>query len=582
MKELLINVTKFGSHCVDSNVERVRLSIFNISCLIGAITPIISAYSYLLVADGLHPLAILASVSTSLFFSCLLYLNKQGRYYTSSLLASFAPIIACGSVFVLTGGLVDYEFIVLILSLSPFLYFYKKRWYAFAFAMLHFLIFLIGIHISFPPIAVMNEAIIMDANQIVYITTLLVLLYEATAIYYLHEVALKDWEKRGEELVKAKEEAEKNNALKSSFLANMSHEIRTPMNSIIGFSDYMLNDDVDESERERYARIINTSCQQLLHILNDVLDFSKIETRQVNVNNQATNIVDLIISLYQFFELRAHQKKLSLHLHCEIDEANSWVVVDPVKLRQILSNYLSNAIKYTQQGTIRLLAKIEDRRLIFCVEDTGKGIKAEFHDLVFQRFRQLEDNADTGTGLGLAISKGFAELMGGEVWLTSKAGVGSAFYLALPYVPSQKVVSSVLKESQQDKAIEFHHNRVLVAEDEVFNFRLLEVVFKQLGVAVVWAKNGAEAIQQVKENPLFDLILMDIKMPVLDGLSATRIIKRSHPNLPIIAQSAFAFMDEKEQSLAAGCDYYLAKPIKKQDLLDAFSICLERSALSTL
>lgn len=426
------------------------------------------------------------------------------------------------------------------------------------------------------PFVDLDLTIIEEANRLVYVIIFFAFLYESIAVYYLHEATVKDLEEREQEMSIAKNKAEESDRLKSAFLANISHEIRTPMNSIIGFSEYIIQEEIKEQEKQQYAEIINQSCHQLLNLVNDVLDVSKIETGQVTINKKVASISEILISLYQLFENNAHSKGISFHLNSTISEEQATVLIDEIKVRQILSNFLSNALKYTEKGEIKLGCKMTTNQLHFYVSDTGIGIGEEYQATVFDRFSQVEDSMNVGAGLGLAISRGFAESMGGSVCVNSTLGKGSTFHLSIPYQPILAKQSNLKSAQNASKGIQLDlsDKQILIAEDELFNFKLLEVVFKQLKVKLFWAKNGKEAIEAVNQNPNFDLILMDIKMPIMNGLEATKVIKSEYPSIPIIAQSAFAFTDEREQCLRAGCDDYLSKPIKKQELLELFEFFL--------
>lgn len=575
MNELFKKIINFGTDGLDKKLDVVKLQIFNISCLLGVVTPVSSTVIYLFIGK-VNPVAFVIAFTTSFFFCLLLLLNFYEKYYISSLLASILPLGACLSIFIITGGLVDYEFLILVLAASPYLFFYKKRWYGVAVFILYILCFLIAALVDINPLIEVNPIIIESANNLVYITIAILFLYESTAVYYLHEVAINDLEKREQEMSVAKNRAEESDRLKSAFLANISHEIRTPMNSIIGFSEYLIEKSTTESDKEQYAAIINQSCHQLLNLVNDVLDVSKIETGQVIIKKKTSNLSALLISLYQLFEKEIYSKGISFHLNSEISDEKNSVFIDETKVRQILTNFLSNALKYTEEGEIKLGCRIDENQLHFYVRDTGVGIRSGDLSAIFDRFRQVEENINTGAGLGLAISKGFAESMGGSVCVDSKLGEGSTFYLSLPYeiASIDKLHSQSIVESPKSINLNLSDKCVLIVEDELFNFKLLEVIFKQLNVKVIWAKNGKEAVEIVTQNPDFDMILMDIKMPIMNGLEATKIIKANHPHLPIIAQSAFAFMDERERCLNAGCDDYLTKPIKKQELLNLFQVCV--------
>jgi len=577
MNGLLKRIINFGTDGLNKGLDKAKLQIFNISCLLGIVIPIFSTLAYISIGK-IHILAFTIAFITSFFFCLLLFFNSKGNYYNTSLLASILPLGACLSIFRITGGLIDYEFLILVLAASPYLFIYKRRWYPIIIFIAYLSCFLVAAIVDFTPLIDVDFAVVDDANTLVYIIIAVLFLYESIAVYYLHEVTISDLEKREKEMSIAKNKAEESDRLKSAFLANISHEIRTPMNSIIGFSEYLIEEKTNEQEKKQYAEIINQSCHQLLNLVNDVLDLSKIETGQLTVNKKASNISALLVSIYQLFEQVSHHKGISLHLNSSIPRAKAMVIIDETKVRQVLVNFLSNALKYTEKGEVELGCKMIEDQLHFYVRDTGIGIASQDQFAIFDRFRQVDNNINSGAGLGLAISKGFAESMGGSVCVDSKLGEGSTFYLSFPYELASNEKSlpkSIIDRSEQFK-LNLSDKHILIAEDELFNFKLLEVIFKQLSVKVIWAKNGKEAIEAVTKFPNFDMILMDIKMPIMNGLEATKIIKSNYPSIPIIAQSAFAFTNERERCLKAGCDDYLTKPIKKQKLLDLFEYCLIR------
>jgi len=307
----------------------------------------------------------------------------------------------------------------------------------------------------------------------------------------------------------------------------------------------------------------------LLNIVNDILDISKIETGQITINNSVVHIDVLIKSLSDFINVLAVQKSLSLCILNEIPKGDNVIWIDESKLRQIITNLLGNSIKYTKKGFVQLQCSLQDEKLLFVVSDTGIGIAEEDQAKIFDRFSQLENELSSGTGLGLAISKGLTEIMGGNIWFESKINEGSKFYLSVPYAVPQDIEAD---STQTKPALNFSpeaiFNKILIAEDEVFNYKLLEVFFKPFNTEILWAKNGDEAIEIVHQHRDIDFIFMDVKMPILGGIEATKQIKRTHPSIPIIAQSAFAFSEEREICIEAGCDFYLTKPIRRQDLLE--------------
>ncbi len=358
-----------------------------------------------------------------------------------------------------------------------------------------------------------------------------------------------------QELVKAKDAAEESDKLKSSFLANMSHEIRTPMNGIIGFSNMLLKKDLTEEKRKFYTQIIIDSSKQLLTIVNDILDISRIETEGLTINRNNVHLNEVIQEIFTFFHPIAKKNDICLYSKKGLGNDESIVLTDYVRLRQILTNLLNNAIKFTNCGQIRFGYHLNAQNIQFFVEDTGIGIAKEMQEKIFERFRQVEDHLTRkhgGTGLGLAISKKLSELLGGKLWVESELGKGSTFYFTLPYQPVKTNNTSIPCQT------------VLVAEDDETNLLFIEEVLQQKNINVIHAKNGFETVEYCQKNPNINLVLMDIRMPLLDGLEATKEILKFRPNLPIIAQTAYSMQEDRKKTFEAGCCDYLSKPVDKE------------------
>ncbi len=372
------------------------------------------------------------------------------------------------------------------------------------------------------------------------------------------------------ELKKALVKAQESDRLKSAFLANMSHEIRTPMNGIIGFSELFLNPDLSYSERKEYAKIVINSSKQLLTIVNDILDISKIEAGVVQLNYENVAINEMLNDLLVFYTPIANEKSLKLTCVKGLDNGNSIIKIDKTKLNQVLTNLLSNAFKFTDTGGIEFGYELIENTLRFYVKDSGPGIDEKLHNKIFDRFMQADVNFEKqnkGTGLGLAISKKFIELFQGEIWLTSN-NLGTTVYFTIPYV---KVNAPIINSVIEKKPVIKEKNKnitILVAEDEVYNLLYINELFSKTTYKIIEANNGKEALEMVQSNPEIDLVLMDIKMPVMNGKEAMKEIKKFRPDLPIIALSAFAMESDKEIALSTGFDSYLSKPLDKKLLFD--------------
>lgn len=372
------------------------------------------------------------------------------------------------------------------------------------------------------------------------------------------------------ELMQAKTRAEESDRLKSAFLANMSHEIRTPMNGILGFMDILKEPDLDSTERNEYIDLVQLSGQRLLNTINDIIDISKIESGVVSLNEAQFNFNEILINQFNLFKIEAGTRNLELILTSLLPEGKQLVYGDRFKIESIMINLIKNALKFTHKGSVSFGAKLkDDNRIEFNVTDTGQGIPADQIHLLFNRFAQIEKSTKhsyEGSGLGLAISKGFADLMGCEIYADSKEGVGSSFFLLIPLKETKE--TSIVKRKSEKHDILNKSLTILVAEDDDISFKYLRTSLRKLDIEILRAYNGEEAIAKVKAHNEIGLILMDIKMPVMNGYTATEIIKTIKPDLPVIALTAFGMFDDKEKALSAGCDDYLSKPVKYSELVN--------------
>ena len=375
-------------------------------------------------------------------------------------------------------------------------------------------------------------------------------------------------------LREAREKAIESDKLKSAFLANMSHEIRTPMNAIIGFSKLLSAGNISESENELYIEIIKNTGNTLLNIIDDIIDIAKIEAGQIQIHKTETAVNKILHELHAFFEKerkRHGKSRLKLILSISEPDQNFAIITDPMRFRQIMSNLLSNGIKFTEKGDIHFgYTILNNKQMQFFVRDTGIGIPPNKTDIIFERFRQIEISESkkfAGTGLGLAITKNLLKLLGGKIWVESEKGKGSCFYFTLPF---QRVEKSELYSSIKSPEISgqnFEGKVILLVEDNELNVKLLEKLLEPTKVKVIWARDGNPSIDICKSDQQVDLILMDIQMPEMDGYQATKIIKDIRPQVPVIAQTAYAMTGEREKILAAGFDEYLSKPIQIKELL---------------
>ncbi len=372
------------------------------------------------------------------------------------------------------------------------------------------------------------------------------------------------------ELKVAKELAEQSNQLKTAFLANMSHEIRTPMNSIIGFSQ-LLTQHPDTKNIGRYTQIITNSAQQLLSLIDDIILYSRLQTGLIPLKEKEFTVYDLLNDVAQSFDLPKYQKGIVLEIQNSSDLLDMRVKADYDKIRQILTNLVSNSFKYTNEGRITIGSTIDGKKLKFFVKDTGIGIQKEELKQIFGRFfrgQEVERSNIRGSGLGLSIVKELVELMKGKISVISEKGVGSQFNFCVPLIEAP--LSRQIKMDFAPNLSLLEKCRILIAEDEESNFEYLVALLEDRVAGIDWAKDGQEAIQMAM-NQKYDVILMDIKMPGTNGLDATKVILKSKPDQLIIAQTAYAFSEEKNRALRIGCKAYLTKPIKENELLNTLS-----------
>gem|GEM_PF-150514 len=378
-----------------------------------------------------------------------------------------------------------------------------------------------------------------------------------------------------EELILAKEKAEESNRLKTAFLANMSHEIRTPMNGILGFTDLLKEPDLTGLERDNFINIIHKSGQRLLKTVDDLINLSKIEAGLVDVDTKNIHLNQLGNDLFEFFLLEASKKNLNLTFKPGLTNENAIFVTDAAKLQAILTNLINNAIKYTHRGFVEFGYMKSAKALHFYVSDSGIGIPYERQDAIFERFVQadLENRqAFQGVGLGLAIVKYYVEMLGGSISVKSTPNVGSTFHFSIAFkegvqpFEDQGIPEVSITEPINKKV------KILVAEDDNISFSLLKRTLGPIAQEILYAGNGQEAILRMQENPDVDLVLMDISMPEVNGYEATRLIRSFNKEVCIIAQTAFVMFGDKEKALEAGCNDYISKPIK----LDELKIILQK------
>lgn len=382
------------------------------------------------------------------------------------------------------------------------------------------------------------------------------------------------------ELSEAKIMAELADKQKTAFIASMSHEIRTPMNAIIGFADLLNDPDFTEKEKEEFIKLINNNGEILLHLIDDIIDIAKIETGELRIENTECHVNSIINETA--LEARDNLKKqgkenVEVIISVPKISENFAILTDPYRFKQILTNLVSNAQKFTTTGSIEIGYKIKSNQLLtgeelfieFYVKDTGIGIPEDKQTVIFDRFKQADEKIWKkfgGSGLGLTISQRLVKLLGGDIWVSSTYGKGSTFYFTLPYFPvdAKNILQTI--EYQKIGNLNLEGKTILVVEDIDSNFNLVRTVLSKTNAQIIWAKDGKQAVDACRSRNI-DLVLMDIKLPELNGLIATQRIKEMYKKLPIIAITAYARDDDRMMALEAGCSDYIAKPIKREQLL---------------
>ena len=378
--------------------------------------------------------------------------------------------------------------------------------------------------------------------------------------------------------VSDKEKAEESKKLSNDFISNLSHEIRTPMNGVLGFTKFLSDPNLTDIKRKHYVSIIQNSGKQLMRTMDDLLEFSKLGTKQVKVIEKEVCLNDFFFELFTVFDVKAKENKIPLYLRKGLSDKESTVLIDETKLNNVLGNLLENALKFTRNGFIEFGYKKIGSNLEIYVKDTGIGIKSDRQKSIFGRFSKEEKESSKnigGLGLGLWIARENTNLLGGKITLKSKKDKGSTFFVTLPYNPALSYLdnnssTSNLKEEEE----EAHKCNILIAEDEEINFLFLEILLKNevdLHCSIIHAKNGEEAVAICRKNPEIDFVLMDLKMPVMDGFEAIKLIKEFRPELPIVAQTAFSSAEDKERVFAAGFNDFLSKPIGQEALREVIN-----------
>ena len=374
------------------------------------------------------------------------------------------------------------------------------------------------------------------------------------------------------ELIKVTEKAMESDRLKTAFLHNISHEIRTPMNAIVGISSLLNNSNTDFETQKSYIEIITQSSYHLLSIITDIVDISNIEADIVKIAKKGINLNSILKTVQLQVHPIAKNKDLTLVFKPGLSDSEALIITDGIKVTQILINLVNNALKFTEKGNVELKYELKENFLEFSVSDTGIGIPADYHDKVFDRFYRVQNSGSKlydGTGLGLAISKAYVELLGGKIWLSSEQNRGSTFKFTIPY-EKQKIYQSPDSNSLSYEGFSFPREKtILIAEDIDSNYKLIDFYLAKTNTKLVRASNGIEAVEYAISGRNIDLIIMDLRMPLMDGYEAVKLIREAKVTIPIIAQTAY--QDSTEKLMNIGCNGVLYKPIEKNDLLKVLS-----------
>ncbi len=392
-------------------------------------------------------------------------------------------------------------------------------------------------------------------------------------------VDITEQKKLQQGLIDALERAKESDQLKSAFLATMSHELRTPLNAVIGFSDLIM-DGLDQDNVTEMARLINQNGNELLKIIESIFEISMLQSKLARVETHIFSVVELFASVKQVLNtqlLKEGKTNIATFYQPDPNKKYFEIKTDKNKLLQILSNFISNAVKFTDEGEIEYGFKVHNNDIEFFIRDSGIGIPEEKQQIIFDEFRQVDDSHTRkhgGLGLGLALTKELAKILDGEVKVQSRKGNGSTFCFML----KDAIVVSIEKTSIEKistSGFNFTGKTILVAEDMESNYLYLRRILQKTHAKILWAQNGIDAVNMIRQNPSIDLVLMDIRMPGLNGYEATKQIKAMNPDIFVIAQTAFAMLRDKDKAIKSGCDDYLAKPIKQDVLLNTIKKFLD-------
>ncbi len=381
-----------------------------------------------------------------------------------------------------------------------------------------------------------------------------------------------------EDLIKANIGAEASNRLKSNFLANISHEIRTPLNSVVGFSNLLLSNNLSDEVKEEYIEHINHNSEKLLQIIGDIIDLSRLESSQIEITYEEASLSTIVNEIIEEARqiIKRNEKPIILNVKNHFEDVGDLIFTDRIWLKRVLNHLMDNAVKFTLEGSVEFSYLLENQSIVFKIRDTGIGINKENLGRIFEEFRQEFDGHHRpfeGLGIGLTLAKEVIERMGGKIFVESEKGVGSEFSFSIPYRPAGSTKTKVAQVSNEIilKPIDWSSRKCLLVDDNKDVLIYLNRILTDTGVTIVTARSGFEAIEIIKTTPDIDVVLLDMQMPEMNGIEATKEIRKIRKDIPIIAQTAFIFEDDKDIILEAGCDACLIKPIRREHLLTVMS-----------
>lgn len=382
-----------------------------------------------------------------------------------------------------------------------------------------------------------------------------------------------------EDLIKANNEAGASNRLKSSFLANISHEIRTPLNSVVGFSNLLLENNLPEKVKEEYIEHINHNSEKLIQIIGDIIDLSRLESSQIEITYEETSLNSIVNEIIEEARhvIKRNEKSIILNVKNRTEDVVDYIFTDRIWLKRVLNHLMDNAVKFTLEGSVEFSYMLENGSIVFSIRDTGIGINTENLAHIFEEFRQESDGHHRpfeGLGIGLTLAKEVIERMGGKIFVKSQKGIGSEFSFSIPYRPAGSSTKSrldTLGVNEPGVPVNWSSKKCLLVDDNKDVIIYLNRILIDTGVSILSARSGREALDIIKKTPDIDVVLLDMQMPEMNGIEVTKEIRKIRNNLPIIAQTAFIFENDKDIILEAGCDACLIKPIRKEHLLNVMA-----------